>query len=322
VAAIAVHKEWVLRTGRELLVQTAPVDPRDIFRGDFVRLSYPFTRLRASQLAPELRERGLRRGETVYLAMQADGKAPATARSLELQRPAFPYLPGRVIEEWPYPGYHQQSAGQRSRVNRDRWPLRIDYGIGRFFVEQGRGLEIERIRGARDDYQRAMLVRLAVPERGQALIRDYRWADLAIRTELLERPVQDAAADRASAKLRLSLRNDSDQTFTLALRADGCSFDLLPVAAAPEDAEALLLDRGAFCAVRQPDMRTIAPGQVLDIDFDFNQPQWRARQKGEPVPLGRLPSPYFWRLVYREPLPPGLDGRIISRAFHAGGSVD
>jgi len=322
VATIALRQEWVLKTGRELLVQTAPVDPRDIFRGDFVRLNYLFTRLRASQLDPPLRERGLRKGEAVYLAMQAAGNAPASARRLSLQRPAFPYLPGRVVEEWPYPGYHQQSAGQREKGQQHQRPLRVDFGIGRYFVEQGRGLEIERIRGGRGDFQRAMLLRLAVPERGQALIRDYSWADLAIRSEVLERPGRDAGSGRASVKLRLSLRNDSEQAFTLALKPDGCSFDLLPVPSAPEDAEELLADRSAFCATREPDMRRIAPGQVLDVDFDFDQPQWRVRWKGETVPPGRLPPQYAWRLVYRGPLPPAVDGRIVSPAFHAGGRID
>jgi hypothetical protein len=58
------------------------------------------------------------------------------------------------------------------------------------------------------------------------------------------------------------------------------------------------------------------------VDIDFNAPQWRLLRQGKTVPLGKLPSNYRYRLIYREPLPQGLKTRIASRAFHARGNVD
>ncbi len=322
VAAIALQKEWVLRSGQALVVQTAPIDPRDIFRGDYVRLDYLFSRLRADQIDPALRKGGLRKGERVYLAMSYGPDGIATAQRLQRQRPPFPYLPGQVKNEWPYSGYHDAPPEQRARVKLENWPLRVDYGIGRFYVEQGKGLEMEAIRGGRDDYQRPMLVELAVPESGQALIRGYRWADVSLRTEVLERPQRDAPDDQASARLRLSLRNETGRPFELMLRPDGCSFDLVPAGQAPGDADSLLVERGPFCAGKQAAGQAVKPGKTLDIDFDFNQPQWLVMQDGTLKPIGRLTWNYRWRLVYREPPPEGVRGRILSRAFHAGGTID
>lgn len=321
-AAIVVDKEWTLRNGRELVVQTAPIDPRDIFRGDFVRLDYLFSRLRADQIDPALHGRGLRRGEKVYLAMEPAPGGVARAKRLQRQKPPFPYLQGRVMEDWPYPGFWEQTAEQRA----DRGPgaglLRVRYGIERLYVEQGKGRVLEEVRGGRDDHQRAMLVRLAVPQRGQALIRGYDWADLSVRTEVLRQPGANAPDERASAVIRLGLRNERAQTVALSLKPDGCSFALYPAGAAPADTDRLLPERSAFCAARKAEIRHIDPGQSLVIDVDFNQPQWWGVIEGKRQPLGRLPWEYRWRLVYRDALPEGLRGQILSRAFHAAGQVD
>ena len=38
-------KEYNLRTGKDVLLKTRPIDPRDLFRGDYVILSYDISRL-------------------------------------------------------------------------------------------------------------------------------------------------------------------------------------------------------------------------------------------------------------------------------------
>src|SRR3989344_3670842 len=44
-AVFIASKESVLRGGQEVLLQTVPVDPRDIFRGDYVTLRYEISTL-------------------------------------------------------------------------------------------------------------------------------------------------------------------------------------------------------------------------------------------------------------------------------------
>ena len=37
---MAFEREWVVRTGRVVYLRTAPVDPQDPMRGEYVRLNY------------------------------------------------------------------------------------------------------------------------------------------------------------------------------------------------------------------------------------------------------------------------------------------
>jgi hypothetical protein len=197
----------------------------------------------------------------------------------------------------------------------------VRYGIEQYYVQQGRGRELERVRGGRNDFQRPMLVHLAVADDGEALIRGFRWSRLGVKTEIVESPPRDAPPERSGARLRVTVRNLSDAPLTLPMRPDACSFELLPVAWAPRDA-APVAKREALCAARTAAPHELAPGQDLVVDIDFNAPEWRLSRQGKEVPLGKLPSNYRYRLVYREPLPQGVKTRIVSRAFHARGNVD
>jgi uncharacterized membrane-anchored protein len=39
-AYMAGEREYILRRGKVIYLRTAPIDPRDLFRGDYVRLNY------------------------------------------------------------------------------------------------------------------------------------------------------------------------------------------------------------------------------------------------------------------------------------------
>ena len=40
----------ILRSGKEIVLETVPVDPRDLLRGDYVILSYPLSRLESTKI--------------------------------------------------------------------------------------------------------------------------------------------------------------------------------------------------------------------------------------------------------------------------------
>jgi hypothetical protein len=70
VVGFIAREEYFLRTGTEILVQTRPVDPRDVFRGDFMTLSYEFEDLDTTvQGVPFC----CRAGEDAYLWMREQG---------------------------------------------------------------------------------------------------------------------------------------------------------------------------------------------------------------------------------------------------------
>ena len=45
---MVVDRLWLLKNGREIVLPIIPVDPRDLFRGDYVTLSFPVSRLAAN----------------------------------------------------------------------------------------------------------------------------------------------------------------------------------------------------------------------------------------------------------------------------------
>ena len=98
--------------GESILVRTAPVDPRDMLRGQYIRLGYEFNRM--SQLTEQIRPEP---GTTVWVVMQRADEFHEPVRA-QLQRP---------------PNLAPDQVAMRGRVG--RW--RIDFGVERYFVPEG-----------------------------------------------------------------------------------------------------------------------------------------------------------------------------------------
>ncbi len=116
----------VLTFGQEILLRTAPVDPRDFFRGDYVELDYDVAHLPLSLLGGEAE-----RGETLYVALRPDARGVMEAVGISREKPsAGSYLAGRVV--------YLSAFGAPSSSQVD-----LDYGIGRFYIREGTGGELE-----------------------------------------------------------------------------------------------------------------------------------------------------------------------------------
>ncbi len=83
-----------LVTGTDITVRTRPVDPRDLFRGNYAQLSYDFSRVPLRELASMV---PLRTGEVVYVSLQQgkDGLHEFAEASLEQPDDGL-FLRGRV----------------------------------------------------------------------------------------------------------------------------------------------------------------------------------------------------------------------------------
>jgi len=143
-------RQGTLASGRTILLETVPVDPRSLFQGDYVVLSY-----KISTVDPgKVQEAGAswRPGETVYVTLRQQGKY-WEAVAVHRRRPR---------------------AGPEEVVIKGRWNWgnRITYGIESYFVPEGQGREIERRRGQRGEDGTARLsVEVAVDRAGRAAIR-------------------------------------------------------------------------------------------------------------------------------------------------------
>ncbi len=119
VAGATAREEVRLERGREILVRTLPVDPRDPLRGDYVVLRYEI------ELVPHTPARPLELGQTVWAILERQPSGRWEAVRYSPRRPPPPVgdqvaLRGTV-----------QALGDHISV---RYP-----NIGRFYVREGAG---------------------------------------------------------------------------------------------------------------------------------------------------------------------------------------
>ena len=152
-AALIGFRQWTLETGTPVVLAIRPVDPRSLFQGDYVRLSYEIGHLRIDRLAGD---DDLERGETVFVDLQP-GRPAWQATGVWRQRPvAAPtgaVLRGRV--EWVAEQRCEESGTGKSTVIVPCRIAGIRYGIESYFVPEGTGREWERpAEGGADRYPR------------------------------------------------------------------------------------------------------------------------------------------------------------------------
>ncbi len=157
VAFLVVDRVGILREGREVMLQTRPVDPRDFLRGDYVALGYDISTMPAGALKDQP-SGGRQSSVFVKLAPNAEGFFQAvSAHSEPVAVSASEVLiRGRVASG--------ATCGRDGRRFCDQLQLR--YGLERYFVPQGEGKEIEAARN-----QRKVTVVAAVTPAGRAAIK-------------------------------------------------------------------------------------------------------------------------------------------------------
>lgn len=132
-----------LVTGDTIRLKVRPVDPRDLFRGDYVILSYEISQLSNGQVTgPSLRDAA---GKTVYVSLERgwDGQ--------NWQATAY--------------GFQPPSTGKFIRGKVVGWN-RVEYGIESFFVQEGQGLEYEEANRRGD-----LAVEVALDNNGKAILK-------------------------------------------------------------------------------------------------------------------------------------------------------
>jgi len=124
-AAMMVQPLMTLATGDTILLRVAPVDPRDLFRGDYVILSYDISQPTRDGSVAANRSWDAQShlaGQTIYtrLAPDADGK------------------------HWHADGYQLEppTDGKFIRGTVANFG-NVTYGIEQYFVQEGKGLEYE-----------------------------------------------------------------------------------------------------------------------------------------------------------------------------------
>jgi uncharacterized membrane-anchored protein len=150
---VTVQKTLAAHGGQTVLVRTMPVDPRDLLRGDYVRLGYDFNTIPTEGirgLTPENYVASYKNdwiGRTVYVSLTPD----ADGRHWRAVKPFSVYKP-------------TSGVFLRGEINHG---YRIEFaGIQKFFLEEGKGHVYED--AAR---RRALSVEMAISPDGEGILR-------------------------------------------------------------------------------------------------------------------------------------------------------
>jgi len=328
-AYMAGEREWVARTGRTVYLRTAPIDPRDAMRGDYVRLTYDISRVpralcRGRLAATNETFETLPRDTKVYAALRESEHGLGELVSLSLAPPADGlFVRGRTEQSW---------GGN----------LQVRYGLEAFFMEQGKGVELEKGRG-RDGMQVPLEMQVAVSRGGLAVLKDYRWSALGIGLDLepKEVVVANARQQRRTVAAAIRLLNASSNDVAVVDLPGGRSLGLVPDARWGDTLWRWSHEDQAQPAPEPGHVIVLKPGQVHAIRITFDDPLWSVVKKEEdrsakaaPVKLAEITEDWSarFRLEYRPPdraacanLPNAKlvwHGRMPSRAFNPTGNID
>ncbi len=154
IGSILAGRALHLVQGREILIAVIPVDPRDLLRGDYVRLNYEISSLPSSLVQEPDR---VASGATVYVTLERqeppeDGKWSAAA--ISTVRPAASGTDDRIVLRG-----LTKSWGREGRIM-------LDYGIDSYFVPENTGGDLEK--AAREGTVKAIV---SVDRGGKAAIK-------------------------------------------------------------------------------------------------------------------------------------------------------
>ncbi len=158
----------LLSSGNVVTLETEPVDPRDIFRGDYVVLRYAISNI---ALTAYKGTSDLAKGDTVYVELSKNtaGKWRPVALDTRMMEPAEGnhIIRGRITR---IDKRSPRLTPERKKPREVPCPLcgtaQIKYGIESYFVPEGSGRDIEHARNRAE-----LTVDVALADNGEAAIK-------------------------------------------------------------------------------------------------------------------------------------------------------
>lgn len=152
-ANIVIARQNHINNGHEVVLNVIPVDPRDLFRGDYVILGYDITNIDPTTLRAGDDVLALESGDTIYVTLTrgADGvskpttlsaRPPADAMAKDANadtaviRGIIQYR--NVVADMARPGQPRNAAPQSAAPQ-----FNVRYGIESYFVPEGTGRDLE-----------------------------------------------------------------------------------------------------------------------------------------------------------------------------------
>ncbi|MGL4438485.1 MAG: GDYXXLXY domain-containing protein [Bosea sp. (in: a-proteobacteria)] len=138
ILAMVIERASILRNGATVRLATTPVDPRDLFRGDYVILGYEIGTVNLTRVGAAT---DLKTGETVFVGLKpaADGRAEAVklVREGQARETGLTWVKA-TSSRW-------YTCGMPTGGNCAQGDIltRLTYGLESYFVPEGQGRAIE-----------------------------------------------------------------------------------------------------------------------------------------------------------------------------------
>jgi uncharacterized membrane-anchored protein len=161
ILATVAQRAAILRNGQEARLELTPVDPRDLFRGDYVVLAYRIGTVNVPLDATT----AFTRGQQVFVTLRPDANNMSRAVAISAERPAVSgddiVISGFVTS--PSTCMLNDSGARDCKLGTRAVGVR--YGLESYFVPEGEGKKIEQTARGR------LEVVAAVAPSGQAAIK-------------------------------------------------------------------------------------------------------------------------------------------------------
>lgn len=142
-----IKSEYILITGKKVLLKTIPVDPKDLLMGDYVILNYDISRI-----PEEYKNIEYKPNEEVYVVLKTDENNIATIDKIE------------TVSDKKEPLYIK---GKISKCNMWGNSDCINYGIESYYVKEHTGKELE------NNLRNGAPVEISIDKNGNAKIRGF-----------------------------------------------------------------------------------------------------------------------------------------------------
>ncbi len=295
-------RETIIHTGKPVFLKTVPLDPRDPFRGDYVSLKYEISEIPLKKFKGTLPSdmsakyyTVLKKGEDKLFELDYCTDVKPAGETV--------FIKGRNEYRWFNPTIQKY--------------IPLKYGIEKYFVQQKKGLDIEKRAGMGNDIHVPLEVEVALGSDGTAVAKGYRWGQLGIGLEITERsqvrrnnwnagPEQPATENkdvkiRKSPKLKITLKNASDKPLAIVNLPDSRSFRAVSASLDKEWVFSKTFTEPA--KPRNEDVTVLKPNEKVSFDFDFAEPRWFVNGKKGPDEIGVVCDEWsdMFRIIYAPP---------------------
>lgn len=168
-AGMILANQSIIWAGREIMLETEPIDPHSLFSGEYVALNYDISTLELDNIwYPELKDNDIEgyftRGSRVYVQLVRQGevwKAVGISKSRSDMDKGM-YISGRI--RYFFEGWQKGEVKEPARIN-------IAYGIESYYLPEGKARHYEgremqgmKVKVALDQLGRSKVLEILPPQ--------------------------------------------------------------------------------------------------------------------------------------------------------------